>query len=43
MDDAVIVYEIKKADKQWYWVHIGIISGDRGSEVLDYVLGELVR
>lgn len=42
-DDAVIVYEVKKGEKQWYWVHIGPLAGDRGSEVLDYVLDELVR
>lgn len=42
-DDAVIVYEVKKGDMQWYWIHIGPLAGDRGSEVLDYVLDSLVR
>lgn len=41
--DAVIVYEIHKDESHWYWVHIGPLSGDRGSEVLDHILGELVR
>lgn len=42
--DAVIVYEIKKGDKQWYWVHIGPIDSNysfRASEVLDYTLEKL--
>lgn len=42
-DDAVIVYEVKKGDKQWYWIHIAPLAEARGSEVLDYVLDTLVR
>lgn len=43
--DAVIVYEVKKGDKQWYWIHIGAFDGSfpqRASEVLKYTLNRLM-
>lgn len=42
--DAVIVYEVTKGDKQWYWVHIGPFDSSNpatASEVLEYTLGAL--
>lgn len=42
--DAVIVYEVTKGDKQWYWVHVGAFNANdpaRASEILKYVLDTL--
>lgn len=42
--DAVIVYEVSKGDRKWYWVHIGAFDSrdpSRASEVLKYTLDVL--
>lgn len=42
--DAVVVYEVAKGDRNWYWVHIGSFDSrdpSRASEVLKYTLDEL--
>ena len=42
--DAVIVYEVSKGDKKWYWVHIGAVDSSdpqRASEILKFALDTL--